>query len=317
MAWVFLAGNLVFKMKKPVSYAFLDFRSLEAREFTCREEVRLNERLAPGIYLGVVPLRQEMDGQLTFGGYGRVVEWLVEMKRLPSERMLDAAIEGGLVTADAIDAASRHLVAFYQRALPVSRSLDEVFTLIEAEHQRNCLMLSDDRFTLDRNRVVTVLRRMSSAISEVKPWIDERLAAGAIVEGHGDLRPEHFCLTDPPVVIDCIEFNRELRLVDPYDEIAFFALECERLNASWIGERVLEFFRSELQPAASPALTAFYKANRALLRARLALAHLTEQSPRTPEKWEPRAGAYVALADAALEQFKLAIGRKGKLSCLS
>ena len=97
MAWVFLAGELVFKMKKPVQYEFLDFTTLSAREFTCREELRLNRRLAPDIYLDVVPLRQDRAGALTFAGDDPVVEWLVKMKRLPADRMLDYAIEHKLL----------------------------------------------------------------------------------------------------------------------------------------------------------------------------------------------------------------------------
>jgi aminoglycoside phosphotransferase family enzyme len=307
MAWVFLAGDLAFKMKKPVRYEFLDFGSLTAREFTCREEVRLNSRLAPGIYLGVAPLRLDRHRQLTFAGDGPIVEWLVKMKRLPAERMLDVAIENKAVSHSGIVAVARLLISFY-RAAPVARpSIEAVFEHLEAEHRRNVLLLSDDRFALDRARTDNVLRRMAAVFSTVRPLIDARIANGAIVEGHGDLRPEHVCLIDPPVIIDCLEFNRELRLVDPYDEIAFLDLECDRLGAPWIGRLILGIFQRELKPAAPPALMAFYRASRGLLRARLALAHLTEPEPRTPEKWEPRARTYVSLADAALDQLELAI----------
>ena len=100
-----------------------------------------------------------------------------------------------------------------------------------------------------------------------------------------------------------------MRLVDPFDEIAFLDLECERLGGSWVGQRVLDICRRELSPAPPPGLVDFYRSARALLRARLALAHLTEPEPRLPEKWEPRARIYVALADDALRRFESAVCR--------
>lgn len=307
MAWVFLAGGFAFKMKKPVRYEFLDFTTLSAREFTCREELRLNRRLAPDIYLDVVPLRLDRAGGLTFAGDGPVVEWLVKMKRLPAERMLDYAIEhAGVTVPDVIEVAQR-LVTFYRTSPQVPQSPDQVFQRFSAEHARNIALLSDARFNLDHARTSMVLRRFSEALAAAQPLLEIRVEAGAFLEGHGDLRPEHVCLISPPVVIDCLEFNRDMRLVDPFDEIAFLALECERLGGSWVGQNILDICCRELSPAPPPGLLDFYRSARALLRARLALAHLTEPEPRLPEKWEPRARTYIGLADDALKRFDSAV----------
>jgi aminoglycoside phosphotransferase family enzyme len=144
---------------------------------------------------------------------------------------------------------------------------------------------------------------MSEALEAARPLLVRRIADGIIVEGHGDLRPEHICLVTPPVIIDCLEFNRGLRLVDPFDEIAYLDLECRRLDAAWIGAKLLDMLTREVPPP-PPGLVDFYRASRALLRARLALAHLTEPDPRTPSKWEPRARTYIGLAEAALTSFE-------------
>ncbi|MBI2719714.1 MAG: hypothetical protein HY245_04615 [Rhizobiales bacterium] len=304
MAYVFLAGEFAFKMKKPVHYEFLDFTSLAAREFTCREELRLNQRLAPGIYLDVMPLTRDAAGRLNLQGAGTIVEWLVKMKRLPARRMLDAAIAAKTVKEGDITRVGRILVDFYRATTPVWQSAETVISRFAAEHHRNADLLSSRQFDLDRGLTGKVLRRMSRALEAVRPLLASRIANGAIVEGHGDLRPEHICLVTPPVIIDCLEFNRDLRLVDPFDEIAFLDLECQRLGAAWIGKKLLESLMRELPPAPPPKLMAFYRGSRALLRARLALAHLTEPDPRTPAKWEPQARAYIELADAALGQFE-------------
>ena len=306
MAWVFLAGELAFKMKKPVRYEFLDFTSLSAREFTCREELRLNRRLAPGVYLEVVALRLDDAGALTFASGGPAVEWLVKMKRLPAERMLDYAMEHRTVNDADIAAVAETLAEFYRTAPPVAQALDLVCQRFSAEHQRNMVLLSDARFKLDHTLAGEVLQRMTKALPAARPLLERRVESGAFIEGHGDLRPEHVCLVSPPVIIDCLEFNRDLRLVDPFDEIAFLDLECERLGEPWIGRKILDICLRELSPAPPAELLAFYRCSRALLRARLALAHLTELNPRLPEKWEPRARTYIALAEAALAQFESA-----------
>jgi aminoglycoside phosphotransferase family enzyme len=128
--------------------------------------------------------------------------------------------------------------------------------------------------------------------------LEDRVKHGRIVEGHGDLRPEHICLSYPPVIIDCLEFSRAFRLVDPFDELTFLALECERLDAAWIGERLIERCADGLRDQPLPRLLEFYWTYRACLRARLALAHLLEPDPREPWKWVPLANRYLELAQS-------------------
>ncbi|HSM22435.1 MAG TPA: hypothetical protein VK876_09530, partial [Rubrivivax sp.] len=129
-----------------------------------------------------------------------------------------------------------------------------------------------------------------------------RAAGGHVVDGHGDLRPEHVCLQQPPVVIDALEFNAALRAVDPFDELTFLGLECEMAGAAWIGPRVMAVCAATLGHAPPAALLHLYTAYRAQLRARLALAHLLEPQPRTPLKWAPLAQRYLQRSEAALEQ---------------
>lgn len=303
MAWVFLAGEFAFKLKKPVRYPFLDFSTLVAREFTCREEVRLNERLAVGVYLGVVPLKKGPNGQLDIGGEGEIIDWLVKMKRLPTNRMLDAAIAAGTVSRTEIGNVAHLLTVFYRQACRASQPFCDTYARFVFEHQRNLEVLSQPGFSLDHRLTADVLEKAAHALEEVRPLVEDRASLGMIVEGHGDLRPEHVCLVSPPIIIDCLEFNRDLRMVDPYDEIAFLSLECERLGASWIGNQLLEIVTQGLGSPPAHRLMAFYRASRALLRARLALSHLTEPNPRTPEKWEPRARSYIELAKASLAEF--------------
>jgi len=131
-----------------------------------------------------------------------------------------------------------------------------------------------------------------------REYLAERVLSRNIVDGHGDLRPEHIWLGDPVRIIDCLEFNARLRMVDPLDEIAFLSLECERLGATWAGEYLRRHVMHALHDGHLGELFLFYRCHRAMLRARLAIAHLLEPDPRTPEKWPALARTYLRLAAA-------------------
>ena len=151
------------------------------------------------------------------------------------------------------------------------------------------------------------LDALDAALARHAPLLLARAAGGHVVDGHGDLRPEHVCLQQPPVVIDALEFNAALRAVDPFDELAFLVLECEIAGASWIGPRLLASCAAALRSAPPAAPLQLYTAYRAQLRARLALAHLLEPQPRTPLKWAPLAERYLQRSLAALERVSRAI----------
>ena len=240
MSCVFLAGDTVLKLKKPAKYPFLDFSTVAAREFNCREEIRLNRRLAPDTYIGVVPLTLEPDAKLALDGVGEVVDWLVKMRRLPADRMLDSAIKNGTVTRVEVESVADRLVTFYEHSAPANLTPQEYISGISGELTLNEDVLTMPEFDLPQATLVTVLKSIQNFVARDSRMLLNRVENGHIIEGHGDLRPQHVCLVDPPVIIDCLEFNRSLRLVDPFDELTFLGLECELLGASWIGSLLIE-----------------------------------------------------------------------------
>jgi aminoglycoside phosphotransferase family enzyme len=133
-------------------------------------------------------------------------------------------------------------------------------------------------------------------ISQCRPILAARVDRCRIIDGHGDLRPEHIWLNHEIRIIDCLEFNPRLRAVDPFDEIAFLDLECERLGAAWAGRYIRTRVARGLNDDRPEGLYRFYRSYRATLRARLAIAHLSEPKPRTPEKWPSLARAYLDIA---------------------
>lgn len=304
MSWVFLAGDRVLKLKKPVRHEFLDFSTLQAREFYCREEIRLNARLAPGIYLDVLALQWHHGSfallhSRQLPAPGRTVDWLVLMRRLPARHMLDQRIASGEVTAADIDALLGVLVDFYGRAPALAVDPTEYLQRLLREQQTNRRVLLDLRWQLPGS--AAALDRLDTALREQAPALQARAVQGRVLDGHGDLRPEHVCLLHPPVVIDCLEFNALLRQVDPFDEIGYLGLECEMAGAPWIAARLFDGCAAALDDRPGPALLHLYIAQRALLRARLALAHLLDAAPRTPERWPARAQRYIERATTALD----------------
>ena len=304
MAWVFLACDRVLKMKKPVRRPFLDYGTLEARRQVCADEVRLNRRLAPDVYLGLARLTCDLDGSLAIDGAGRTVDWLVVMRRLPEARMLDQMILAGTVNQAMILGVADRLATFY-RDLP-STDIDPTayIALMRSELDESARVFSHADFNALSTRGMAVTGLLVDLLDGAPHFVADRIAAGRIVEGHGDLRPEHICLIDPPVIIDCLEFSEDLRMVDPFNELAYLGMECAVLGADWIGPLMIERCATSLGDAPCDDLLAFYTAYRAALRTRQALAHLLDPHPRTPAKWQPLAARYLDQAEAALVRLR-------------
>lgn len=296
MACVLLTDAHAWKMKKPVRHDFLDFSTLEARLHDCREELRLNRRLAPEVYLDLVPLTAQ-TGRLALGGGGEPVEWLVKMRRLPRDRMLDQAIRARTATGADAERVAAVLAAFYRAAAPVPMRAAEYRRRLEAGIRLNAHALAHRGYGLDPARVERVVRAELAALERDARLFERRVEAGRIVEGHGDLRPEHVCLLSQPVVIDCLEFNRDLRLLDPAEELAYLAMECEQLDGADIGEAVLAAWRELAGDAPPPRLVDFHRATRATLRARLSIWHLEDHAAGEHERWSARAARYLGLAE--------------------
>jgi len=228
ISFVFLAGDEVFKVKKPVDFGFLDFTTLEKRKFYCGEEVRLNLRLAPGFYLGVAEIREDAGG-LSLAGDGPVVEYAVRMRRLPQDRMLKGLLREGALDISVMDAVARKVADFHAAAETGGR-IDEIGGIDTIRHNH------EENFDqTDRYRGVTVPDRqwafvrdfVSRFLERNGALLERRVAEHRIRDCHGDLHLEHICLADEIVIFDCIEFNERFRFEDVAAEVAFLAMDLD------------------------------------------------------------------------------------------
>lgn len=297
MSWVFLTDTHAYKRKKPVRQDLFDFRSLPARRHYCEEELRLNRRLAADVYLGIEALSLDRYGQLHLGEHGAVVDWLVKMRRLPRERMLDyALLHGGAGAADLRRVAAR-LAAFYRGCTPVMLDPAAYRAALRRNIGLTLRELSRRAWGLPAERVAALCQAQLAVLEHRRGWFERRALGGKIVEGHGDLRPEHVFLGPPPRIIDCLEFSRVLRLADPADELGFLALECERLGAPAAGALLLDAWSAISGDVPGAALVHFYQSYRAGTRARIAIRHLAEEQFRDSPEWPRRALHYLRLAE--------------------
>ncbi len=296
MSYVFLTDRHAWKLKKPVRYDYLDFSTVAARERDCAEEVRLNRRLTRDVYLGAVPLSVDLAGGLHVGAGGTVVDWLVKMRRLPAERMLDQLIHVRAVPQDGLRAAIVRLCRFYRKGPPIPMSPEAYVERLAAGVAGNRQALYESAHALPAELYEPTCARLSALLSERAASFGDRARAGRIIEAHGDLRPEHICLAAEPQIIDALEFSRDFRILDAADELAFLALECERLGAPQLKALILETYAAETGDTPSAPLVHFYQSHRALMRAKIALWHLAEPATRDAALWRARAGDYLRLA---------------------
>lgn len=298
MSWVFLTEHDAYKLKKPVRLGRFDARSLAARRRYCEEELRVNRRLAPDVYLGVVGLCVDPCGQLRLGRDGVVVDWLVRMRRLPARQMLDHALIARSLHARDIGRVAARLAAFYQGAASLSIDAHVYRAGFAREVRRNRRVLARPAYGLAPGPVRALCAAQQALLAARPDWFDERVRRGRIVDGHGDLRPEHVCLAPLIRIIDAIEFDPGLRVIDPVDELGFLALECERLGAADAGAALLRSYGELTGDRPGAGLVHFYQGYRASLRARLAIRHLDEARFRQAPQWRDRAQTYLRLAQA-------------------
>jgi aminoglycoside phosphotransferase family enzyme/predicted kinase len=308
---VFLAGQYAYKIKKPVSLGFLDFRTLEARRHYCTEEVRLNRRLAPAVYLGIVPVTQ-CDSGLRFGGEGDVVEWAVQMQRLPAEATMLAHLRRGELEPAQVQRLAQRLAAFHAAAQtnPHIASFARFENI--AGNVRDVLAVSPAdvdhlvcRTVRERLRV-----RMEETLQQQRSRIESRAVRGIPRDAHGDLRLEHvYLIADRPppddlVIVDCIEFNEQFRCIDPVADMAFLVMdlifEGRRDLARTFAEAYLQAAGDDEGRKLLPLYTAYRSAVRAKVGGIKSAETEIPQSER--ESARTRARAHWLLALGELEE---------------
>jgi aminoglycoside phosphotransferase family enzyme len=211
------------------------------------------------------------------------------MRRLDRGRMLDVVLATGHVTADELHRVAAMLASFYAHEPAAVAEGAALQARLLAQVAANHAVIR----TLDEERAARLAARQRQAIDRLAVELASRAARGCVIEAHGDLRPEHILVADPPAVIDCLEFDRELRILDRAEELCFLELECGRIGHASAGRRLRDECLRKLADDASPALLDLYRGHRAATRAKLYIWRVGEPDGGTPEEWRSRAREYL------------------------
>lgn len=274
ISWVFLAGDEVFKVKKPVRFSFLDFSTRARRRQACLDEVRLNRRLAADVYLGVLGVRLAPDGPVWSATAAEDMgEPVVHMRRLADERMLPRLLVDGLAGPAEIDAIVARLVRFHAEA---DRSA-EVRALSDPDRMQ--VFLANDFAEVERFRGTVldpedddeVRAFLDVGLESRKPQLRRRVAQGRACEGHGDLHADHVCIrpNGEVLIFDCIEFSRELRCRDVAAEVSFLKMDLEFRGYPELAEHLVRGYADATQDAEFSGLTEWFACQRAYVRTKV------------------------------------------------
>jgi len=304
---VCLAGDLVYKLKKAVTLPFVDFSALSARQQACRDEVRLNRRLCPDVYLGTAPLHRDAAGALCFGATGSAaspddVDAAVVMRRLPQARMLDEQLRAGGVRPEAIAALARHVADFHARCerpdVATARASAELLVRFAAENFTEARALGDD--ALPTTLLAALATASQAAFARLLPALHARAVAGRVVDGHGDLHARNVCMTEPPAVYDCIEFEPRFRVADVAAEVAFLAMDLRYRGAPALARTFVDAYVASTGDRELPALLPWLCSYRAMVRAKVAAIAAGEVELSTSDRDGARHSARAHLRLAAV-----------------
>jgi len=310
---VFLAGAFVYKLKKAVRLSFADFGTLELRRTFCDEEVRLNRRLAPEVYLGVARVTRSRDGVLELDGAGETIDYVVWMRRLPAERVLAALLDADAVRPDMLEQLAV-LLARFHAAAPTGDAIatHAAPAAIGATWEQTLALAAPLVGTVVAPEVHALLTSLGPGfLARHETLFRERQRGGHIREGHGDLHAEHVYFVDAPVaapgltplppgvhVVDCVEFSLPLRCTDVASEIAFTVMDLERRGRPDLAHDFVARYVAVTHDASLEALLPFYACYRACVRG--AVEGMKSAEPEVPiaerEAARERARGYLALA---------------------
>jgi aminoglycoside phosphotransferase family enzyme/predicted kinase len=305
-SWVFLTEREAFKVKRPVDLGFLDFTTLERRERACRDEVALNARLAPDVYLGVVPVRRDAQGRHRVGqGEGTIVDWAVRMVRLPDDARGDVLVARGALSVGAVDAIAGHLAAFHARARADEETARYGAPEAIERNVRENFAQTKDLVTayVSRAEADAIQAWQLGVLDRDRATFERRARQARVRDGHGDLRLEHVYVRGEgaPTIIDCIEFTERFRFGDVCSDVAFLAMDLAWHGRVDLAERLLARYARESDDFDLYALVDFYESYRAYVRAKVSamLAADRNASDEARARGAREARRYLMLALAA------------------
>ncbi|MBI2836293.1 MAG: AAA family ATPase [Chloroflexi bacterium] len=299
MSFVFLTGDFVYKVKKPVNLGYLDYTTIEKRRYFCQREVELNRRLCPDTYLGVVPLVRRRK-RIVIGGRGEAIEYAVKMRQLPQDRMLNVLLAADQVTPDMISQVAQRLAEFHEKAETgaVIRTFGNLFTIKTNTDENFRQTGKYIGVTIPQNRYERIKYFNGQFLKSEDFLLEQRVSRDRIRDCHGDLHAAHVCFTDGICIYDCIEFNDRFRYGDVASEVAFLAMDLDHYGRADLSRSFVTAYVDSSGDTELTRLLGFYKCYRAYVRGKVESFKLDDPYISEADKKEVResAASYFDLA---------------------
>lgn len=300
ISYVFIAGDFVYKIKKPLKFDFLDFTSLAKRKFFCEEELKLNRRLAPDTYLDVVAISKNSRGNITLGKGTEIIEYAVLMKKLPSEKMLKTLLFQGVADEKTMDTVARKIADFHHQAR-TNRNIEEIGRIENIRHNNEENFIETKKYVNDiipDYQYKFIREYVKNFLSKKKTIFEKRIADHKIRDCHGDLHLDHICITNEIVIFDCIEFSERFRCGDVAEDVAFLTMD---IDYNGYPRHAKSFVQSYIKYSGDKDISIllnFYCCYYAYVRGKVTSFRLNQKEISSSERLEIRKTAqrYFALA---------------------
>jgi uncharacterized protein len=305
---VFIVGDLVYKIKKPVNFGFLDFTTLEKRKFFCHQEVALNSRFSEGIYLGVVGIFKDV-ARLNLKGEGQEIDAAVVMRRIPDESLLLEILKQDKATPELLDTIADRLAYFHSKAVR-GKDIDTFGSPQVIRHNLRENFEQTKPYvgrTIDEHTFEEIRRLSMKFLDRNQELIKKRVLEGHIRDCHGDLHLDHVVVLDEVMLLDCIEFNDRFRYGDTASDLAFLLMDLDYRGYPAFSKQVAERYSLISGDSDILDLLGYYKSYRAFVRGKVTGFKLDEPEVSDAEKR--------SATDTASDYFKLSLASlKGELS---
>jgi aminoglycoside phosphotransferase family enzyme/predicted kinase len=271
ISYVALTGTYAYKVKKPVNFGFLDFSSLDKRKYFCEEELRLNKRLCPEMYLDVLPITKK-DNILELNGDGIIVEYALKMKEFPQEYIMTNMLQQGKISEETIDRLCTILVDFYNIQEPTEEikkygELQSVKQNIDENFDQTRPMVN---ITVPKETFWYIKDMVTKFFERKKEVFGRRMKEGRIYDCHGDLHSGNIVVTGDDIhIFDCIEFNDRFRFCDVASDIGFLAMDLDYLNYPYLSSYLIQKYVEKSHDINIYSVLNFYKSYRAFVRGKV------------------------------------------------
>jgi aminoglycoside phosphotransferase family enzyme/predicted kinase len=299
ISYLFFTGNYVYKVKKPVDFGFLDFTTLEKRRHFCQQEVRLNSRLSPDVYLGVEEIREE-DGRISLGGAGRTIEYAVKMRELPQAGMMTRLVPEGRATPELMERIAFKVALFHREAetSPEIAAFGDISAIRKNIQENFIQTVPYIGRTISREQYDFISSRTTDFLERNREIFADRKRKGMVRDCHGDMHLGSICIEEECIhIFDCIEFNERFRYFDTAGDVSFLTMDLEFNDRFDLSDAFTRAYIRYSGDRDLPLVLRFYKSYRAFVRGKVTSFLLDEDVPEEQkEKALSTARAYFGLA---------------------